>query len=226
MPTGYIKKCRDHKGNIYSSEKKRALAYGMTPTTVKRRLDKGWTLQDALETPPNPARVREQNQSGVYDHLGIWYKSVIAMCDAYDIPYRLFGNRIRQLNWPLEKALTTPVKKRLHHIGEKYYTKIGLWAEIVDVQKTTKRHHGTFVRYKIKFEDGLCSDNNLYDRIRLGYAKHPYLKLREKSDYAGFDAEYFTTVGKKAYYKCECRKCGYKNNLTPQQMMEHAKEHD
>lgn len=43
--------CQDHLGKTYKSEKERAKAYGKEPSTVKYRLDNGWTLRAALSIP-------------------------------------------------------------------------------------------------------------------------------------------------------------------------------
>lgn len=43
---------RDHRGNWYKTLKDMAAAYGLSAQTVRRRLDRGLSVREALETPP------------------------------------------------------------------------------------------------------------------------------------------------------------------------------
>ena len=49
------------------------------------------------------------NNHECYDHLGNKFPSVAAMCKHYNIARPSFDSRIKK-HWPLEKALTVPVK--------------------------------------------------------------------------------------------------------------------
>ena len=43
--------CEDHLGNKYPSQSKRAEKYGLYESVVRRRLQNGWSLKDALTIP-------------------------------------------------------------------------------------------------------------------------------------------------------------------------------
>ena len=51
------------------------------------------------------------------DHLGIEYSSVTEMCSTYKLPIKAFCER-RRSGWSVEKALTTPVNKRMQSISK------------------------------------------------------------------------------------------------------------
>lgn len=55
------------------------------------------------------------------DHLGNVYKSIKDMCDFYSISTNTYRNRINNLGWSLEKALTEPLTYACEdHLGNKY----------------------------------------------------------------------------------------------------------
>ncbi|MCR5480130.1 MAG: hypothetical protein K6F27_09785 [Ruminococcus sp.] len=47
---------KDHKGNTFATSTDLAESYGLNRRTVYKRLQNGWTLQEALETPPHKRR--------------------------------------------------------------------------------------------------------------------------------------------------------------------------
>ena len=51
------------------------------------------------------------------DHLGIEYSSVTEMCNTYKLPIKAFCER-RRSGWSVEKALTTPVNKRMQNLAK------------------------------------------------------------------------------------------------------------
>ena len=104
----------DHLGNKYSSLKDMCAFYGISVSTYKARIKRGWSVQDALEKPLTKYSCR--------DYLGNEFASKKAMCDAYNIDYRVFQARIKNENWSLEKALTTPVRDDscVDHLGNKF----------------------------------------------------------------------------------------------------------
>ena len=52
------------------------------------------------------------------DHLGIEYATVTEMCATYKMPIKTYCER-RRSGWSVEKALTTPVNKRMQSVGKK-----------------------------------------------------------------------------------------------------------
>lgn len=51
------------------------------------------------------------------DHLGIEYSSVTEMCATYKIPIKNYCER-RRSGWSVERALTTPVNKRMQNLAK------------------------------------------------------------------------------------------------------------
>lgn len=51
------------------------------------------------------------------DHLGIEYSSVTEMCATYKIPIKTYCER-RRSGWSVERALTTPVNKRMQNLAK------------------------------------------------------------------------------------------------------------
>lgn len=51
------------------------------------------------------------------DHLGIEYPSVTEMCATYKMPIKTYCER-RRSGWSVEKALTTPVNKRMQNLAK------------------------------------------------------------------------------------------------------------
>lgn len=95
---------KDHKGNTYQNFKSMCKAWKIPPTRVAYRLDKGWTLEDALTKPV---------KGTCKDHLGNVYANYHDMCKAYNIKVSAFADRKRK-GWSLEQALTLPLRTRCH----------------------------------------------------------------------------------------------------------------
>lgn len=96
--------CLDHLGNEFDSIKNMCIHWGIPSHTFQYRINKGWSLKDALTTP-----IRETSKV-CYDHNNNKFKSMSDMCIHWGIPIRTFCHRINQ-GWSLEDALTTPVNK-------------------------------------------------------------------------------------------------------------------
>ena len=89
----------------YRSLSAAARAYGLTYKIVKERLKKGMSLIDAVTT------TQRLNRMIACDHLGNKYESFADMARAYNIPASILLQRIDELGWDFERALTTPVRK-------------------------------------------------------------------------------------------------------------------
>ena len=103
-------------------------AYYNKPTnTVTNRLNRNWTLEQAL-TIPNETQKHKINHKKIWtDHLGNTYTSLSEMCKHYNIPQKTVMGRIHNCKWSIEKALTTPVqtipgnsKAVTDHLGNKF----------------------------------------------------------------------------------------------------------
>ena len=108
------RKVRDHHGAEFKSFNQMCIHYGTTQRTVKERLSKGWTLEDAL-TKSN------QTNHPCVDHLGNKFPSRKAMLITYGINASVFKHR-KQKGWDLKRILETPyrVNACVDHLGNKF----------------------------------------------------------------------------------------------------------
>lgn len=133
MPKGQPKdnkyETKDHEGRKFASFSEMCAYYNKPITTVKNRLDRGWSLEQALTVPNDDQKRKIKPHNGIpwKDHLGNEYISLPKMCAAYGITEKIFQSRKRLLKWPLEKILTTPVakqppnsKKTTDHLGNEF----------------------------------------------------------------------------------------------------------
>ena len=149
--------CRDHLGNVYSSIKDMCSFYNIDSSTVSGRLDRGWSLENALTTPPHTLSSHVYKQRFVVsDHLGNTFANNTVMCKHYGISRRLLSYRLSH-GYSLRDALTEPVVKytdvlqpddnQLYsdHLGNKFST-----------VKEMAEFHGVYVRtlYR-RLADGL-----------------------------------------------------------------------
>jgi len=104
------KQHEDHLGNVYPSFADMCKAYNKPSNTVRNRLDRNWTLEQALTIDNKNTAVKVKPIKIWTDHLGNEFPSVRAMAEHYGITEKIFWSRKRILNWPLEKILTTPIQ--------------------------------------------------------------------------------------------------------------------
>lgn len=154
----------------------------------------------------------------VYDHLGNRFASIRRLCLHYNIPVSRFKRRMER-GWSLQKALCTPLK----------------WDDGRGVKTTIFQHCGMsckLVKYNnsrdvtVEFEDGNIVSGQRYQGFLRGQIQHPQLTTRKKSFFCGFSINYITTSGNQSFYNVKCAVCGEQSVMTPQQMIEHAKEHE
>lgn len=101
----------DHLGNKYLTSKSIAEAWSITPVLFKKRLNRGWTMEDTLTTPIPKVK-------SVKDHLNNEYASFKQMCDTYGLQTSVVRSRL-YLGHSLESALTTPVRFRSPNVSKK-----------------------------------------------------------------------------------------------------------
>ena len=93
-------------GKKWPSMKALAASKGINIGTFRERRSRGkLSLEMSLF-------VGNMKLTPAVDHLGNRYASLRAMADAYGVKYNPFLARINLLGWPLEEALTTPVRPR------------------------------------------------------------------------------------------------------------------
>lgn len=114
----------DHLGNTFKSFRDMAEYYNINHIVLRRRLDGGMSLEDALLTPLS--KTREGIPS--VDHLGNRFKSVSALAKNYGISLCGLTLRLKR-GMTLEEALTEPISatkrgvKCTDHLGIEYSSK-------------------------------------------------------------------------------------------------------
>lgn len=97
---------KDHLGNTYASRVEMCSFYCITIKAYERRLERGWSLKDALT---KPLALNHQSVLTHIDHLGNIYSSTKEMCDTYKIKPKTYRKRICS-GWSIERALTEPLQ--------------------------------------------------------------------------------------------------------------------
>lgn len=107
---------KDHKGNEYKTVADMARAWDKSPKLVRRRLQDGWSLEDALTKDAKPVK------RTYHDHLGNEYESLEQLAETYNIHRTTLITRLKTMT--LEDALTMPVQDHSRyvtdHLGHHY----------------------------------------------------------------------------------------------------------
>lgn len=93
-------KSLNFRGKVYSSYSKLARRYGVSHTTLLKRVREGTSLEDIIS---------EYENTKIVDHLGKEYKTEKEMFTAWSITRNAYAHR-KDLGWSLEDILTTPVR--------------------------------------------------------------------------------------------------------------------
>ena len=114
--------CTDHNGITYESIKDMCDAYGVTPTLYLKRIERGWSVKEALEgKQPYFSRdgkdyysqkevckafdIVDRKSYRVTDHLGNKYANEAEMCAFYDVKVSTYRSR-RRKGMSMKDALT------------------------------------------------------------------------------------------------------------------------
>lgn len=81
----------DHQGRNFESFEQLARNYAMCPDTLKHRLKRGMSLEQALTMP-----VRSGQHVVCKDHLGTVYYTFTDMCDRWGVKYTTFISRLNR----------------------------------------------------------------------------------------------------------------------------------
>lgn len=103
---GQGRKIYDHKGNAYTSVAEMCNAYHIDFAMYGSRIRQGYSLKDALETPPEEIRIGKKE---CIDHEGNHFKSQAEMMRHWGVTKDQLRSRI-ELGWTLEQILTTPAR--------------------------------------------------------------------------------------------------------------------
>ena len=101
----------DPKGRVFESARQMCKAWKIDYGVFMRRLELGWDIEKALTTPSKKYTIElAQDVIRARKEKKEKKKNGRQMCKAWKIDYGVFMRRL-ELNWDMEKALTTPSKK-------------------------------------------------------------------------------------------------------------------
>lgn len=103
---GNSKKCTDHLGNVFKSKKEKYEFWGINPIAGMAREKFMDSTEEILTTP----YVAIKSNKEFTDHLGNIFKDEATMYESWGIPHNVALKR-KYAKWPLEKILTTPIRK-------------------------------------------------------------------------------------------------------------------
>lgn len=99
----------DHLNNQYNSFSDMCKAYNKAYSTVRNRLDRNWTLEQALTINTESQKHKINHKKIWTDHKGNKYNSLPEMCAAYNISPKVVTARLANCKHDIETALTRPV---------------------------------------------------------------------------------------------------------------------
>lgn len=146
--------CRDHLGREYPALRQMAHAWHISPALLRYRLERGWSVEKSLTTPPD-----DRTPRSCRDHTGKEYPTLTAMAQAWGLTLETLRSRMRK-GWSLEEQLTIPAGEGYHridgavcqdHLGRVFPTWKDLW-----------RYHRKRGRTQIKYD-------TFAGRIRIGW---------------------------------------------------------
>lgn len=156
MPTHTAKPCKDHLGNCYNSFSDMCKAYGKPNNTVKNRLDRNWTLEQALTIDNSSVNKKVNHIKPIEDHLGNVYPNVHTMAETYGITEKVYWSRKRILKWPLEKILTTPIQDQEAPANAKPIECNGI--QFKSINALCKHYGIPRTTYKLRISQGLTPE--------------------------------------------------------------------
>lgn len=108
------KSCEDHLGNRFEKTIDMCKFYGIKYSTFKRRIDRGYSLQDALTLD-----IQKRNPI-ITDHNGNTFNTQEEMCNHYGIDGTIFKQRLCA-GKTIQEALETPIRPCIYdHEGNEF----------------------------------------------------------------------------------------------------------
>ena len=109
----------DHLGNKFNNVIELSKHWNVYYGTIEKRLQAGWGLKNALETPEGQ---NEPSNNKIIDHLCHEFKNVVEMCDYWKKPLAIVKSRLKS-GWSLKDALEKPVQDKVtaYSINNRYY---------------------------------------------------------------------------------------------------------
>lgn len=150
------RKAVDPYGNEFNTIRDLCRHYDIDEQTVRQRLDRGMSLEDALKV-TDKQKAKRQN---VMDHLGNEFSSLEMMLNIYNTDKSTYTDRMTE-HWSLEKALTTRTAKpgkmiAVDHKNKRYYSTYEMCKEY-NVNLSTflyRRKHGWTLKGALTTPDG------------------------------------------------------------------------
>jgi len=196
----------DTLGNVFKNKTAMCMHYGIPLTTYDRRLERGWSKEEALGL-----KERKRASFGntvIKDHLGNEYSSKKKMCEHYGISVYTFKDRIKK-GMSLEDALKKEKRICEDPFGKTFQNKTEMcefygvrfhtyearlrsgWTQ-EEALEITKRTDGRTVRpctdplgNKFKSKTEMCefyhvSNNSYYSRLKYGWSEKEALGIEKR----------------------------------------------
>ena len=144
-----------YKGVTYKNLKACAIAYGLSYTTLRSRLNSGLTMEEALTKPLH----------GIVacDHKGRTYPTMRAMAEAYGLSYMTLRSRLNS-GLTMEEALTMPLHGIVacDHKGRTYPS-----------MSAMARAYGlSYITLRTRLYSGLTMEEALTKPLRASHGAH------------------------------------------------------
>ena len=167
---------------------------------------------------PNYSTSKYIGRTSVHKLTGQKMKIVaFRSCADLDIEFE-DGTIVYNKSWQNFRLGTISYTK-FYRMGEKNLANNGLWMEVIEYTSSAD--------IVVKFEDG-AEVKCTYQSFKEGYVKHPTLRMTKNNCFSKSSELYGFSIIKLAFisnnesnYICKCMKCGYKDILTPSEMLEH-----
>lgn len=170
---------KDHLGNEFKNVTELCRHYGIDVKTFKSRIERGMNIEDAVKKPETIGFL----QPPFVDHLGKEYKSINAMCKAYNMNRQTLRYRINA-GYTLERALTLEIDHANNEIRNN---------ERVEDHKGNK-----FASYKDMCEHYNISVNTFYGKRQKGMSIKEILEPEKKVE--DHEGNKFLTIGEMCRY--------------------------
>ncbi len=100
--------CTDHKGTTYESITKMCSAYGISPPLYLKRIERGWSIQEALE-----------GKQPYFSRDGKDYYSQKEVCDEFKIHPNSFRLKLKN-GYSIDEIVDRVSYRVEDHLGNKY----------------------------------------------------------------------------------------------------------
>lgn len=101
------RKMIEYQGKLFSSLGEIERFYGLTVGTLRHRLRKGMSLDEAVTTPIRSPKELKNNSKSITDHKGITFPSITDLAKHYGLPRGLVCQRISS-GLPMEEVVRKP----------------------------------------------------------------------------------------------------------------------